>query len=118
MFLHLSHKVDFNEYPALQKEAGCRASSKAGLARSIRIRYDNRLLRRRTQVAKGEVCKTSIQRFESARRLQPLNLWTQKPAARIRFAKANAILTRIPKLTNILYSRLYSTPDGHNMLFN
>ena len=27
---------------------------------------------RRTQVAKGEVCKTSMQRFESARRLQPL----------------------------------------------
>lgn len=27
--------------------------------------------RRRTQVAKGEVCKTSIQRFESARRLHP-----------------------------------------------
>lgn len=26
-------------------------------------------MRRRTQVAKGEVCKTSIQRFESARRL-------------------------------------------------
>jgi hypothetical protein len=26
-------------------------------------------LRRRTQVAKGEVCKTFIQRFESARRL-------------------------------------------------
>jgi hypothetical protein len=25
--------------------------------------------RRRTQVAKGEVCKTSMQRFESARRL-------------------------------------------------
>ena len=25
---------------------------------------------RRTQVVKGEVCKTSIQRFESARRLQ------------------------------------------------
>ena len=28
------------------------------------------LLGRRTQVAKGEVCKTFIQRFESARRLQ------------------------------------------------
>lgn len=28
-------------------------------------------MRRRTQVAKGEVCKTSIQRFESARRLHP-----------------------------------------------
>ena len=28
-------------------------------------------LRRRTQVAKGEVCKTFIQRFESARRLHP-----------------------------------------------
>ena len=27
-------------------------------------------LRRRTQVVKGEVCKTSMQRFESARRLQ------------------------------------------------
>ncbi len=27
--------------------------------------------RRRTQVAKGEVCKTSMQRFESARRLLP-----------------------------------------------
>jgi hypothetical protein len=26
---------------------------------------------RRTQVVKGEVCKTSMQRFESARRLQP-----------------------------------------------
>ncbi|SRR6266480_3077792 len=26
--------------------------------------------RRRTQVVKGEVCKTSMQRFESARRLQ------------------------------------------------
>jgi len=26
-------------------------------------------LRRRTQVVKGEVCKTSMQRFESARRL-------------------------------------------------
>jgi hypothetical protein len=25
---------------------------------------------RRTQVVKGEVCKTSMQRFESARRLQ------------------------------------------------
>ena len=28
------------------------------------------LRRRRTQVVKGEVCKTSMQRFESARRLQ------------------------------------------------
>ncbi len=27
---------------------------------------------RRTQVVKGEVCKTSMQRFESARRLQIL----------------------------------------------
>jgi hypothetical protein len=27
---------------------------------------------RRTQVVKGEVCKTSMQRFESARRLQTL----------------------------------------------
>jgi len=27
---------------------------------------------RRTQVVKGEVCKTSMQRFESARRLQNL----------------------------------------------
>jgi hypothetical protein len=34
-------------------------------------------LRRRTQVVKGEVCKTSMQRFESARRLQfLLNLIT------------------------------------------
>lgn len=30
-------------------------------------------MRRRTQVAKGEVCKTSIQRFESARRLHLLS---------------------------------------------
>jgi hypothetical protein len=29
-------------------------------------------LGRRTQVVKGEVCKTSMQRFESARRLQIL----------------------------------------------
>jgi hypothetical protein len=29
-------------------------------------------LGRRTQVVKGEVCKTSMQRFESARRLQLL----------------------------------------------
>jgi hypothetical protein len=29
----------------------------------------NRQYRRRTQVAKGEVCKTSIHRFESGRRL-------------------------------------------------
>ena len=29
-------------------------------------------IRRRTQVVKGEVCKTSMQRFESARRLQIL----------------------------------------------
>ena len=28
--------------------------------------------RRRTQVVKGEVCKTSMQRFESARRLHIL----------------------------------------------
>ena len=28
---------------------------------------------RRTQVVKGEVCKTSMQRFESARRLQILS---------------------------------------------
>ena len=32
------------------------------------------VLRRRTQVVKGEVCKTSMQRFESARRLQLLSL--------------------------------------------
>jgi hypothetical protein len=32
-------------------------------------------LRRRTQVAKGEVCKTFTQRFESARRLQPVFLY-------------------------------------------
>jgi hypothetical protein len=31
--------------------------------------YDLPLAGRRTQVAKGEVCKTSMQRFESARRL-------------------------------------------------
>jgi hypothetical protein len=30
-------------------------------------------LGRRTQVVKGEVCKTSMQRFESARRLQILS---------------------------------------------
>jgi hypothetical protein len=30
------------------------------------------MLGRRTQVAKGEVCKTSMQRFKSARRLQAL----------------------------------------------
>jgi hypothetical protein len=30
------------------------------------------LMGRRTQVAKGEVCKTSMQRFESARRLHIL----------------------------------------------
>jgi hypothetical protein len=30
---------------------------------------------RRTQVVKGEVCKTSMQRFESARRLQILRLF-------------------------------------------
>jgi hypothetical protein len=29
---------------------------------------------RRTQVAKGEVCKTSMQRFKSARRLQEVTL--------------------------------------------
>ena len=33
-------------------------------------------VRRRTQVVKGEVCKTSMQRFESARRLQILLYWS------------------------------------------
>ena len=39
-------------------------------------------LRRRTQVAKGEVCKTSIQRFESARRLHP---YSDEPQWRLGF---------------------------------
>ena len=34
------------------------------------ICFSPRNTRRRTQVVKGEVCKTSMQRFESARRLQ------------------------------------------------
>src|SRR6266480_1228618 len=36
-------------------------------------------VRRRTQVAKGEVCKTFMQRFESARRLQPLLTRVSRP---------------------------------------
>jgi hypothetical protein len=36
------------------------------LSHTIRVRI---LAGRRTQVAKGEVCKTSMQRFKSARRL-------------------------------------------------
>ena len=40
---------------------------------TIKLSYDRfcELFWRRTQVVKGEVCKTFIQRFESARRLQP-----------------------------------------------
>ena len=36
------------------------------------VSYNGRKRWRRTQVAKGEVCKTSIHRFESGRRLQIL----------------------------------------------
>ncbi len=36
---------------------------------SAQCSASNRQYRRRTQVAKGEVCKTSIHRFESGRRL-------------------------------------------------
>ena len=43
-------------YRHLRERAACNTMSGASM-------------RRRTQVAKGEVCKTSIQRFESARRL-------------------------------------------------
>jgi hypothetical protein len=38
-------------------------------AMSAQCSASNRQHRRRTQVAKGEVCKTSIHRFESGRRL-------------------------------------------------
>ena len=36
------------------------------------VPYNGRNRWRRTQVAKGEVCKTSIHRFESGRRLHAL----------------------------------------------
>ena len=36
------------------------------------VSYNGRNRWRRTQVAKGEVCKTSIHRFESGRRLHAL----------------------------------------------
>ena len=36
------------------------------------VTYNGRYRWRRTQVAKGEVCKTSIHRFESGRRLHAL----------------------------------------------
>ena len=58
------------------EKSGSRTAARRGhgfllLACMFHIQYTiTRLLRRRTQVAKGEVCKTSIQRFESARRLQ------------------------------------------------
>ena len=38
---------------------------------------------RRTQVVKGEVCKTSMQRFESARRLHFLLDFIRQPGAHL-----------------------------------
>ena len=40
------------------------------LSSNYGVFYNGRKRWRRTQVAKGEVCKTSIHRFESGRRLQ------------------------------------------------
>ena len=42
------------------------------LSSNSTVTYNGRYRWRRTQVAKGEVCKTSIHRFESGRRLQVL----------------------------------------------
>ena len=42
---------------------------------------------RRTQVVKGEVCKTSMQRFESARRLQCGYIFIQQSYPRPRLTK-------------------------------
>ena len=65
---------------ALTDEAGrvaaaCRVLANYGSLRSV-VRGPTLGQGRRTQVAKGEVCKTSMQRFESARRLQPSYMQT------------------------------------------
>ena len=49
---------------------------------------------RRTQVVKGEVCKTSMQRFESARRLHFLLDFIRQPGAHL--------LERVLRLSTVL----------------
>src|SRR5207249_10426541 len=49
---------------------------------------------RRTQVVKGEVCKTSMQRFESARRLHFLPDFIRQPGAHL--------LERVLRLSTVL----------------
>jgi hypothetical protein len=55
------------EFTAPAAESDCRIPGKHAMMRAFEKKG------RRTQVAKGEVCKTSMQRFESARRLQFLD---------------------------------------------
>ena len=67
-------------------------------------------MRRRTQVAKGEVCKTSIQRFESARRLHPEGSFPDQ----IRLPAFAPPLTRPhrPIVDTHLIDRMHTNP-GH-----
>ena len=60
--------ASLKQEPGVDLESGA-AKSRAGWAKAGGFTFC--VKGRRSQVAKAEVCKTFIQRFESARRLQP-----------------------------------------------